>query len=118
MDAKTIRRIKLMADYDCFPLWDLGDAGPANLDTADLPIPVDLLLDLRAWTRRYDDTLDRADLMNSGFPSPEDHAEFAKTGSKLALWLAKSLGSSWSVVYFNNATGAKELLSQDHAHAT
>lgn len=111
MDAKTIRRIKLMADYDCFPLWDLGDAGPANLDPEGLPIPADLLSDLQAWARRYDDTLDRADPMNSGFPSPEDHTEFAKTGSELALRLAKSLGSSWSVIYFNNATGAKELLS-------
>lgn len=31
-------QIKLMADYDCRPLWGEGDHGPGNINPATLPL--------------------------------------------------------------------------------
>lgn len=99
-----------MADYECFPLWDLGPSGPANIDPAALPISPELQAKLYEWSARYDQTLDRTDPLSSGFATSEGAAEFAEDGRTLALHLAKELGSSWSVVYFNNETGESQLV--------
>jgi hypothetical protein len=44
--------IKVMADYECWPLWN-GD----NLDPDSLPLSTYLREQLAAWAERYDETL-------------------------------------------------------------
>lgn len=39
-----LRKIKLMPDYQCFPLWDMEE--PDNLDPRDLPLNKDTIASL------------------------------------------------------------------------
>lgn len=52
------RRIKVMADYGCHPLWSMDEAYSGNLDPEVLGLSPALVADLRAWAERFDDALD------------------------------------------------------------
>ena len=105
MAGRGERKIRLMADYNCFPLWDIGETGPMNLDPGELPLSEGLVGDLMEWARMYDQTLDRSDPLNSDFANDGDSTRFADEGRRLAQRLARELGSSWSIYYFDQETG-------------
>ena len=43
-------KIKLMADYQCFPLWDASqEGGGRNIDPDELPISLSLKARLNLW---------------------------------------------------------------------
>ena len=89
------RAIKLMADYECFPLWEVEAIG--NIDPTDLPIDDGLRADLLAWARRFDDGLNWADPARS-VVSPEEQAAFEAEGLSLADRLRDALGPEWTVI--------------------
>ena len=97
----TPKRIKLMADYGCFPLWTVSPSG--NLDPEALPITGTTLEALRSWARRYEDTLDLDDPMASGFSTPEEEQAFQAEGARLGVLLAEELGSDYEVIYRDEA---------------
>ncbi len=86
------RSLKLMADYECFPLWEQTETDTDNIDPEDLPISQGLRDALNAWAQRYDDTLDRADPRRSGFSNSEAKAAFNATGQALLDRLEAELG--------------------------
>lgn len=96
--------VKVMADYECWPLWDMGFSGPRNLNPESLPISIPLRNGLLMWAERYDRTLDRTNPTCSGFSSRTEREQFVADGLVLAERLAKELGPSWSVVYFDEIT--------------
>ncbi len=49
------KKIKLMADYQCYPLWDMEEIG--NIDPNKLPISIVLKRQLNTWAECYDDLL-------------------------------------------------------------
>jgi hypothetical protein len=105
-----MRRIKLMPDYDCWPLWETGeDVG--NIDPASLPISERLQERLEAWARRYDETLNRENPATSGFASSEVESSFEKEGVALCAALMAELGEGSEVVYFSQAI--QRLLRED-----
>ncbi|BAQ79504.1 hypothetical protein PST29_1615 [Pseudomonas sp. St29] len=75
--------IKLMPDYQSFPLWSLSPDSIGNVDPEKLPISQELKADLMSWALKYDDTLDEEYPPDSGFSSEEDEAEFNKEGEHL-----------------------------------
>lgn len=77
------RSLKLMADYECSPLWEQTETGMDNVDPEDLPIAQGLRDALNAWAQRYDDTLDRDDPRRSGFPNLEAEVVFNADGQTL-----------------------------------
>ena len=89
------RAIKLMADYECFPLWEVETVG--NIDPADLPIDDGLCADLLAWAQRFDDGLNWEDPARS-VVSPEEQAAFEAEGLSLADQLRTGLGPEWTVI--------------------
>lgn len=93
--ATKKRALKLMADYDCYPLWGQGETGVDNVDPADLPISPGLRDALEAWAQRYDDTLDRDDPRRSGFHTPEAEAAFKAEGEVLLGRLKAELGQDY-----------------------
>lgn len=94
------RRIKLMADYFCYPLWHNGGDEVGCIDPASLPISDELQRDLDAWARVFDAILDMDDPANGGgFESPQAVADFVAQGAQLADRLRVELGSDWDVVY-------------------
>ena len=105
MATEAARSIRVMADYGCHPLWDLGSSGPANLDPRTLPISADLVSSLWNWSQRYDHTLNQSNPRESRFPTPRDHVRFVNDGWLLSKQLAEELGEGWSVNYFDDLTG-------------
>lgn len=94
-----MRRLKLMADYDCLPLWGTTAEEIGEVDPADLPISATLVADLGRWAEVFDATLDRDDPLRSGFGSPEAAAAFRTEGERLAERLRRELGDGWSIEF-------------------
>ncbi|WGY73050.1 hypothetical protein KEC55_33935 [Burkholderia cepacia] len=87
-----MRKIKVMADYQCHPLWDMSPGMYGDVDPKTLPISVELQQQLAEWARVFDETLNMLDPANSGFKSTEAEAAFKAKGIQLAEQLQKELG--------------------------
>ena len=92
-----MRTIKLMADYQSFPLWEASPGHVGNIDPASLPISDELKNRLMQWASDFDATLNLDDPAYSGFQSEGTRTEFKRIGNKLGERLAKELGSDFSV---------------------
>jgi hypothetical protein len=92
-----MKNIKLMADYQCYPLWNMsvGDFGDVNPD--DLPISQDLKNELAAWALAFDETLNMDYPPDSGFVSKEAEEKFKREGYSLAERLSIELGPEFTV---------------------
>ena len=88
-------RLKLMTDYDCYPLWD---SSGVNIDPHAIGISATLVVDLMAWADKYDATLNRDNPRNSGFPSEQEEVHFRDEGERLRARLQRELGDSTEVV--------------------
>lgn len=100
------RRIRLMADYFCHPLWHDGGLEVGDIDPASLPISDALKTDLDAWARAFDAILDMDDPANKGgFESPQARDDFAACGASLAQRLREELGAGWEIAYWPPAGG-------------
>lgn len=93
-----MRKIKLMPDYHCYPLWEESVDEVGNINPSDLPISDDLKMQLIAWAQLYDSTLNMDDPICSGFANGEIEAEFEKTGNSLGERLQCELGPEFYVV--------------------
>jgi len=89
-----MKHIKLMADYECYPLWDMDVVG--NIDPANLSISDSLKDGLICWADDFTKTLDGK---NSGFKDPTQRALFNERGKSLAKRLQLELGGSYQVIY-------------------
>ncbi len=92
--------IKLMADYDCYPIWHDSDKEVGNIDPSLLPISKNLHECLLSWVDMFDSTLNRADPILSGFKNKDDADEFYAQGEQLMKRLTFELGSDYVVNYF------------------
>lgn len=90
--------LKLMPDYQCYPLWGVGGDNLGNIDPNSLPISEDLKLKLAKWANQYDATLNLDDPLKSGFSSEKEELSFRECGEKLLNRLQIELGSQY-VVY-------------------
>lgn len=92
-----MKAIKLMADYQCHPLWDMTIGEYRDIDPADLPLSDGLKRQLTEWARRYDETLNMESPQDSGFKSEELETEFRVEGHRLAQCLREELGPTFAV---------------------
>jgi hypothetical protein len=93
------QQIKLMADYDCWPLWWEGDHGPGNINPATLPLSAETVARLEAWAATFDATLNRTDPAASGFPSDAAFQAFEAEGRALWRQLRAELAPEYEVLY-------------------
>lgn len=93
-------KLRLMADYECYPLWVSEPGKVLNVNPEKVPISVGLVCDLREWSSLYDATLNREDPARSGFDSAEEEREFKRSGEILARRLQDELGMSYEIEYF------------------
>ncbi|MGS4820179.1 hypothetical protein ACN4GA_14285 [Raoultella terrigena] len=94
-----MKKIKLMADYQCHPLWgvtpeELGDISPEKL-----PISSGLKSSLEEWAKRYDAILNIDDPASSGFKNKEEEKLFIDDGYKLSQRLREELGNEYEIIY-------------------
>lgn len=95
-----MRKIKLMTDYGCFPLWDASGVTCGNIDPGYLPISSVLRNRLFQWSIAYDQTLNEEDPLNSGFVDDFEKKKFLEEGEAIYEELKKELGSDYLVFYF------------------
>jgi hypothetical protein len=84
--------IRVMADYDSYPLWRRDEDGTANRSQ-------ELADELMRWADDYDRTLNREDPVSSGFPDAAVESEFVERGRRLAGRLAAEVGGRYVVEY-------------------
>lgn len=94
--------MKLMADYQCFPLWEALDDGTHNVNPDDLPLTADLKSALRNWSASYDRTLNQEYPPDSGFASPAEEEAFEAEGRRLWKELQAQLDPEYKVAYYSS----------------
>jgi hypothetical protein len=93
-----VKSIKLMADYQCHPLWNMSPGEYGDIAPCELPISKELQFRLSKWASIYDETLDVDYPPNSGFKSEELEREFKMEGERLAESLRSELGPDFSIL--------------------
>ena len=96
-ETLMVQRIKLMADFDCYPLWDMDDAG--DIDPTELPLSEETIERLLNWQKIYDGIIDWDDPASAGFASVEEEIAFEREGISLWQQLQKELGNEYQIVY-------------------
>ncbi|MCW2641339.1 MAG: hypothetical protein JWP76_3645 [Dactylosporangium sp.] len=97
--------IKVMAEYESFPLWQRDSSGTANVDPTTLPISPVLAEELLRWADAFDGTLNRSDPANSGFPDPGAEDDFYEQGQRLARRLVDDLAGRYAIEFFDGRDG-------------
>ena len=97
--AIKTRSLKLMADYECSPLWEQTKTGLHNVDPETLPISQGLRDALNAWAQRYDDTLDRDAPRRSGFSNQGAEVAFNADGQALLDRPKAELGKVYTLTF-------------------
>jgi hypothetical protein len=92
-----VQRIKLMADFDCYPLWDMDDGG--DIDPTDLPLSEATIERLLNWQKIYDGIIDWDDPASAGFASLKEEIAFERKGISLWCQLKRELGDDYQVFY-------------------
>lgn len=92
-----MQRIKLMADFDCYPLWDMDDGG--DIDPTDLPLSEATIERLLNWQNIYDGIIDWDDPASAGFASKQEERAFEREGISLWQKVQQELGDDYQVFY-------------------
>lgn len=98
-------KIKLMADYGCYPLWWVSPEKVGNIDPETLPLIQETIKRLDKWEEIYNATLNWQDPANSLLLSEEAEASFEEEGISLWKQLQKELAPNYEVVYFSELLG-------------
>lgn len=102
MRQRTTKKIKLMPDYGCYPLWWAAGSGKAgDIDPTTLPLKPETIVRLEKWAAVFDDLLNEEDPAASGFPSDKERSAFDGEGIELWLELRKELSPEYEVLYFS-----------------
>jgi hypothetical protein len=98
-----MRKIKLMAEYECYALWDETSPIPDNLPPEMLPLSLGLQTQINQWAQAFEDTFDREYPPESGFLNRQELEQFEATGRSLAKAIQAELGPTFSVSYHSTA---------------
>ncbi|MTJ14578.1 hypothetical protein FJR11_18755 [Anabaena sp. UHCC 0187] len=109
-------KIKLMADYGCYPLWWASSDKVGDIDPETIPLSEETISRLEKWADIYNATLNWQDPGNSPDLSPEEAAAFEQEGISLWKQLQKELAPNYEVIYFSEqlnqvVTNTNELAS-------
>jgi hypothetical protein len=92
-------RLKVRADFQCYPIWRDDDGLWLDIDPASLPISEGLAGEFDAWAAAYDATFNDEYPPESAFPDQATKDAFVATGRDLSDRLAAELGAGTQVEY-------------------
>ena len=98
-------KIKLMPDYECYPLWGLDSNNIGDIDPKNLSLSKSLIEDLTQWSSNYDLLLNWDNPAESGFKSQESKQKFEEIGVNLWQRLQEELYPKYKVYYFSQFLG-------------
>ncbi len=96
-----VEKIKLMADYECYPIWWVSSNKAGDINPETLPLSEKTISRLQKWTEVYDEKMNWEDPSASDFPSVEAKAAFEAEGISLWKQLQKELVPNYEVLYFS-----------------
>jgi hypothetical protein len=92
-------QIKLMPDYQCYPLWLTGNDGPANIDPVTLPLIPETILRLERWADIFDSWMDLDNPTSTSEPRNDEVSAFEDEGIELWKQLRRELEPAYEVFY-------------------
>jgi hypothetical protein len=95
------KMLKIMPEYQCFPLWLKGDGIFENISPDDLPISNALKIRLTNWQNKFDSTLNHDYPPESGFKSLVEEDLFEEEGRKIWTQILEELHSEYDIQYFS-----------------
>lgn len=110
-DPLLTRRVKVMADYDCHPLWTLDEGRYGDFAPDTLSLSPELTRDLNAWAETYTASLNREDPASSLW-TEEQHRAHEKAGRPLAVRLARER-PDLTVYVLDGSTGVVEVRADE-----
>lgn len=94
--------LKLMPDYDCWPLWwGKNSHKVGNVNPSTLKLSKSLIKELSDWSDKFNQILDRTDPLKSTFSSKSELISFEINGVKLWKKLKDELGSAFTISYYS-----------------
>ena len=106
MAAADLPRLRVTADFQCYPTWVFPESGGSdNPDPADLGLPAGLAAELNAWSDEFDAIFPEDDPTSPVFPSPATEQEFDARGLALARRTAEALADRYAVTYYPTTGG-------------
>ncbi|GCL37511.1 MULTISPECIES: hypothetical protein [Sphaerospermopsis] len=94
-------KIKLMADYGCYPLWWVSSDKVGDIDPETMLLSEETISRLAKWADIYDAKLNWEDPGSSGFSDVKAAAAFEQEGISLWKQLQKELAPNYEVLYFS-----------------
>lgn len=94
-----MKKIRLMPDYFCSPIWHNDEIEVGNIDLDELPISNQLKKELLSWADLFDKGLNMDDPSNS-YWEEFDYEQFISMGRSLLLKLRTELGFKYQVDYY------------------
>lgn len=91
-----MKKIKLMPDYNCYPLWDIDKL--KNIAPQELPLSKKLCVKLESWQKQYDKTLNSDYPPLSGFENEKMKKSFIKEAENLKKELQVELGNEYEII--------------------
>lgn len=91
--------IKLMSEYECYPLWCYEDDIPINIDPESLFISDALKNDITKWSEKYEATYVKQNPIEFGFKTQSEERKFIEEGYILESRLQKELGTRYKVSF-------------------
>ena len=95
------RKIKLMADYFCYPLWWVESGKYGDINPDDLPLSPDTIKSLIKWSDIYNATFNDNYPPDSRFPSLADELAFESEGIRLWLKVQQELKNQYEIIYYS-----------------
>jgi len=91
--------IKLMPDYQMWPLWWVSPHEPNNIDPNTLPLCDETRNRLRKWADGFDSILNWDDPASSDFATEAEQKAFEEEGEALWKQLQIELEGQFRVIY-------------------
>jgi hypothetical protein len=96
-----MRKLKLMTDYNCFPLWETVKDRLENIDPNSLKISEELKNSLYRWAEAFDATLNQDYPPDSGFATEEEVEKFEQEGRRIFNELKEQLKDEFVFSYYS-----------------
>jgi hypothetical protein len=93
------RKIKLMAEYNYSPLWDMETAD--NLDLDELPLSSSIQKKLSNWAEVYNQIINWDNPADSHFFDAASQDNFEKEGVNIWRQLQEELSPNYQIFYFS-----------------
>lgn len=99
------KKIRLSADYQCYPLWWDGGDNVGEINPETLPLKPETVARLEKWAEIFDSWMDLNDAPHGYDPDDKEFEDFDKEGIALLKELQCELAPDYEVVYHSKKSG-------------